>query len=36
MGDGRDGNDGSNDGVCNAGLFGHNAHANGQARDSGK
>jgi len=32
MGDGRDGDDGRHDGVRDAGLLGHNAHANGQAR----
>jgi len=32
MGDGRDGDDGCHDGVRDAGLLGHNAHANGQAR----
>jgi len=35
MGDGRDGDDGRHDGIRDAGLLGHNAHANGQARGGG-
>jgi len=35
MGNGCDGDVGSDDGICNAGLFRHNAHANGQACYSG-
>lgn len=36
MGDGRDGHVGRDDGVRDAGLYGHNAHANGHARVHGR
>jgi len=35
VGDGCDGDDGRHDGVRDAGLLGHNPHANGQARGCG-